>query len=164
MNTLSASVSAEDIGRRVLALIDSIRGPEQIDAAHIQRVTGQTVEFNDADPNQYGFGGNLDGDWTYNLVSLTELDDSRPHRLMFSFDDGSDDGNADMGPICTMDYAAYDRALTAAGFTAAPMRGRHGQIEYWEYQRGPVSLQVYVRGENDAKADHTCVSMIIVNA
>jgi hypothetical protein len=162
--TNAAPANAAEIGRRVLQLIDTIHGPEQVDAAHIERVTGIPVEFNDANPQQYGFGGQLSPDWTYNLVSLTELDGSRPHRLMFSLDDRSADANADMAPIAPLAFEACDQALASAGYTGAPNLGRYGQVEYWEYQRGDVSLQVHVRGESDAKAERACVSMIVINA
>ncbi len=165
MNTPSpAPATAAEIGRRVLQLIDSIHGPEQVDAAHIERVTGMKVEFNDANPQQYGFGGQLSPDWAYNLVSLTELDGSRPHRLVFSLDDLSAGANADMAPIAPLGFADCEQALASAGYTGAPNRGRYGQVEFWEYQRGDVSLQVHVRGESDAKAEHACVSMIVINA
>lgn len=164
MNTTFPPSTAEDIGRRVLSLIDSIHGPDQVDIAHIERVTGIKVDVNDANPQQYGFSGRLTADWAYNLVSLTELDGSRPHRLMFSFDDQSANANADMAPIGALDFKDYDQALTGAGYAGTPTRGRYGQIEFWEYNRDDVSLQVHVRGENDAKADHACVSMIVINA
>jgi hypothetical protein len=164
MSTDTIALNAEEISRRILTLIDSIHGPEQIDAAHIERVTSIKVEFNDSDPNEYGFSGELGDDWSYNLISLTELDDSRPHRLMFSFDDASPNRDSAMCRVCSVDFAGYDRALTTAGFTATPVRGHHGQLEYWEYERDQVSLQVHVRGESEQRADHTCVSMIVINA
>ena len=160
----AAPANAAEIGRRVLQLIDTIHGPEQVDAAHIERVTGIKVEFNDDNPQQYGFGGQLSPDWTYNLVSLTELDGSKPHRLMFSLDDQSADANADMAPIEPLGFEDCNQALASAGYDRTPYHGRHGQIEFWEYQRGDVSLQVHVRGESDAKAAHACVSMIVINA
>lgn len=159
-----APANAAEIGRRVLQLIDTIHGPEQVDAAHIERVTGIKVEFNDDNPQQYGFGGQLSPDWTYNLVSLTEVDGSKPHRLLFSLDDQSADTNADMAPIAPLDFDACDQALSSAGYAGTPALGRRGQVEFWEYQRGDVSLQVHVRGESDAKAEHACVSMIVINA
>jgi hypothetical protein len=159
-----AVANAADISRRMLTLIDSIHGPEQIDATHIERVTGIKVEVDDEDPNRYGFSGDLGGVWDYSLVSLTEIDGSRPHRLMFSFDDASPDRNGDMGDVCDIDLAGYDSALTGAGFVAEPIRGHHGEVEYWEYRRGEVSLQVHARGESDELAEHACVSMIVINA
>jgi hypothetical protein len=160
----AAPANAAEIGRRVLQLIDTIHGPEQVAAAHIERVTGIPVEFNDANPQQYGFGGQLSTDWAYNLVSLTELDGSKPHRLMFSLDDRSADANADMAPIDPLAFDACNQALASAGYTGTPNLGRYGQVEYWAYQRGDVSLQVHVRGESDAKAERACVSMIVINA
>ena len=74
------------------------------------------------------------------------------------------DVDADMAPIGPLDFTACDQALASAGYTGAPNLGRYGQVEYWAYQRGDVSLQVHVRGESDAKAERACVSMIVINA
>ncbi len=162
MNT--AIANAAEVSQRVLSLIDSVHGPEQVEPSHIERVTGFKVAVSATNPQQYGFSGELTADWGYSLVSLTELDGSRPHRLMFSFEDGSADGNADMAPICDMDFADYDKALTGAGFASEAARGHHGEIEYWQYHRGDVSVLVHTRGESDARADRACVSMIVINA
>ncbi len=39
-----------------------------------------------------------------------------------------------------------------------------GNILHWDFARDDVTVQVYVRGENDDKADHACVSKLIINA
>ena len=82
---------------------------------------------------------------------------------MFSFDDETRD-NADMAPIAALDFDDYAATLRAAGYAASPARGKHEQILYWDFSRDDVSVQIYVRGENDAKAAHACVSKLIINA
>lgn len=162
MTTTQALSPAEDIGRRVLKLIDSIRGPEQIAPAHIEHVTGHKVETNPDDPNEYGFGGRIDDQWSYNLVSLTEANGTRPRRLMFSFEDQSR-GLADMGPVCALDVDDYSASLQAAGFSMRESRGRHERLDYLEFTREGVTVQIHPRGENDANPTHLCVSQLIVN-
>jgi hypothetical protein len=153
---------AEDISRRVLRLVENVRGPDDIAPARIEQLTGIPVEFNPDDANEYGFSGQLTDAWAYNLVSLPE-GDRKPSRIMFSFDDESR-ANADMGPICAMDFDAYAAALAAAGYRSQPARGKHERILYWDFSRDDVSVQIYVRGENDARAEHSCVSKLIINA
>lgn len=82
---------------------------------------------------------------------------------MFSFDDESR-ANADMTPICALDFDDYAAALEAAGFRSKANRGPHDRVLYWDFSREDVSVQIYVRGESDAKADHACVSKLIINA
>ncbi|TXH72584.1 MAG: hypothetical protein E6Q88_06090 [Lysobacteraceae bacterium] len=161
--TTALPTRAEDIGNRVLKLIDSIHGRDDLAPAHIEQVTGIKVNFNPDDANEYGFGGDLTEDWVYNLVSLTETDGSKPSRLMFSFDDQTR-AYADMTPICAMDFDDYAKAMTAAGFSSAPAYGKHQNILYWDFARDKVNVQVYIRGESDAKPTHSCVSKMIINA
>ncbi len=162
MTTSQALSPAEDIGRRVLALIDSIHGPEQIAPGHIAQVTGHKVETNPDDPNEYGFGGQIGDQWSYNLVSLTEANGGAPRRLMFSFEERTR-GRADMGPVCVLDADDYAASLKAAGFSMREVRGRHERLDHLEFTRGGVTVQLHPRGENDADPTHLCVSQLIVN-
>jgi hypothetical protein len=163
MHTSHIPHTAEEIGQRVLKLVENIHGPGDIAPARIEQLTGIPVEFNPDDANEYGFGGQLTDAWAYNLVSLTEATGATPTRLMFSFDDRTR-SNADMAPISDLDFDDYAKALTAAGFRSNVIRGEHERVSYWDFSRDAVSVQVFVRGENDAKADHSCVSKLIINA
>lgn len=154
--------SAEDIGRRVLRLVANVRGPEDLSPARIEQLTGLPVEFNPANGDEYGFSGRLTDAWAYNLVSLPERG-RKPSRLMFSFDDTSR-SHADMTPICALDLDDYAAALAAAGYRATPVRGAHDEILHWDFTRDGMRVQIHVRGENDGKAEHACVSRLIVNA
>lgn len=162
MDQTNTAQHAEDIGRRVLRLAENVRGPDDIAPARIEQLTGIPVEFNPDDANEYGFGGQLTDAWAYNLVSLPE-GDRKPSRIMFSFDDESR-SNADMAPISALDFDDYAAALEAAGFRSKANRGPHDRVLYWDFSREDVSVQIYVRGESDAKADHACVSKLIINA
>lgn len=161
MNATTLSTSAEDIAGRMLRLFTQVRGRADIAPARIRELTGIEVRYGKDDPKQYGFGEAIDDTWIYNLVSLPGADGA-PDRLMFSFDDQTH-ANADMAPVCALDFDDYAKALTDAGFASRPSLGRLGQVEYWEFRRGDVSVQVHVRGESEARADRLCVSMMIVN-
>lgn len=161
MNATTLSTSAEDVSRRILRLFTNVRGPDDITPARIRALTGIEVLYGNDDPKQYGYGEAVDDTWIYNLVSLPGSD-GQPNRLMFSFDDQTH-GGADMAPVCALGFDDYAKALTEAGFAARPSLGRLDQVEYWEYTRGEVSVQVHVRGQSEAKADRLCVPMMIVN-
>lgn len=163
MDQSNTSPNAQDIGQRVLALVENVRGPGDLAPSRIQELTGIKVEFNPDDANEYGFSGQLTDAWAYNLVSLPEGNGEKPSRVMFSFDDETRD-NADMAPIAALDFDDYATTLRAAGYAASATRGKHEQILYWDFSRDDVSVQIYVRGENDAKAEHACVSKLIINA
>lgn len=155
--------NAEDIGQRVLKLVESVRGQADIAPSRIEQLTGIKVEFNPDDANEYGLSGQLTKHWAYNLVSLPEGADHRPSRIMLPFDDESL-SNADMAPICALHIDAYFAALQRAGFVSNAARGKHDRLLHWDFSRDEVSVQIYVRGESDAKAGHACASKLIINA
>ncbi len=161
MNASTLPTTAEDISRRMLTLVTQIRSREDIAPARIEEITGIKVNFSNSDAKQYGFGAALNNEWVYNLISLSGPNGD-PDRLMFSFDDQTHD-NADMAPVCALDFDDYAKPLIDAGFSSKPSLGRHEQVEYWDFKRDDVSVQIYTRRESEAKADHACVSMLIVN-
>jgi hypothetical protein len=162
MDQSASPSSAEDIGRRVLRLVENVRSPDDLAPARIEQLTGLKIEFNPEDAREYGTGGQLTDAWAYNLVSLPQIGEARPSRLMFSFDDESR-ANADMAPVA-IDFDDYAAALTAAGYRPTPAHGKLGNILHWDFARDDVTVEVYVRGENDDRADRACVSRLIINA
>lgn len=158
----SHSLSAEEIGRRVLRLVANVRSPEDLSPARIEQLTGLPVTFSRDDADRYGFNGHVTDTWDYNLVSLPRRG-HKPSRLMFSFDDNRRE-HTDMGPIRAFDLDHCATALAAAGYRATPVRGSHDEVLHWDFARDGVHVHLYVRGENDARAEHGCVSKLIINA
>ena len=163
MDTTPLPTTSRDIAQRVIRLVENVRSRDDLSPARIQQLTGIPVETAAGDATTYGFGGQLTDVWAYNLVSLPDGADQPPSRVLFSFDDESR-SNADMTPICDPDFDAFAAALRAAGYVATPAYGPHERVLHWDFARDGVSVQVQVRGETDARADHACVSRLIINA
>ena len=157
MTTAASSMSAEEIGNRVLKLIDTIRTNDDISPANIEKMIGIKVEFNAEDPNDYGFGGKLTDEWSYNFGSLTDPTGAKPSRLELSFDAQTGD-NADMTPICKFDFNDYSKFLTSAGFTKSPFYAEHGRISSFNFKRGRVAVDINPHGDGE----HTCVSILTI--
>ena len=156
------ALSAQDIGKRVLALIEHIRNSQDISPDIIEQHTGLQVRVNPADHDDYGVSGKLTDTWYYGLRSMSAEPGHKPNRLLFQFNDQTH-ADADMSPICVA-FEVYNQALTAAGFTGKRMRNRLGTEDYWDFSRGDVGVTVYVRGTQDPKDAQACVSMVIINA
>ncbi|MCC7247184.1 MAG: hypothetical protein IT473_01025 [Lysobacter sp.] len=163
MTAVATPITAEEIGRRVLKLIDSIRSAQDLAPEYIERQTGLHVERNANDPHVYGFGGSLSEDWMYNLVSTPQKQGEKPTSLRFSFDDQTDDGKGDPDEICAMDFQTYRTALTSAGFDFKPMQGRRG-IDAWYFTRGDVGVMAYTHGNADPAKGKACISKLIISA
>ncbi len=161
MSAVNTPITAEEIGRRVLSLIDSIRSTQDIAPEHIERQTGMHVERNQSDPNIYGFGGNLTDAWAYNLVSTPLKQGEKPTILRFSFDDQTN-GQADPKDICGMDFNDYRDALKSAGFDSKPMHSRNG-LDGWYFSRGDVGVMAYTHGRANPDEGKACISQLVIS-
>ncbi len=156
------TITAEEIGRRVLKLIDGLRSAEDLAPERIEQATGIKVEFNDDDRNVYGFGGRLTDEWSYSLVSTPDKLGEKPSSLRFSFDDVTRD-RADPTPVCALRFEDYSQALTAAGFAVSPMPTYPGS-DAWYFKRGDIGVMAYARGRTDPQVGPVCVSKLIISA
>lgn len=164
MIATEAPITAEDIGQRVLKLIDSLQNAQDLAPEHIERITGIPVEVNDEDPGIYGFGGKLTADWSYSLVSSPDRLGEKPTSLRFSFDDTNRDRDpADPAPICEIHFDDYKQALVSAGFTAKAMPTFPGS-DSWYFSRGDIGVTAYALGRTQAGTAPACLSKLIISA
>jgi hypothetical protein len=162
MIATDAPITAEDIGHRVLKLIDSLHSAQDIAPERIEKATGIKVEFNDEDRNIYGFGGKLTDQWSYSLVSTPDKLGEKPNSLRFSFDDTTRD-HADPAPVCTLKFDDYSQAMTAAGFAISPIHTYPGS-DAWYFKRGDIGVMAYTQGKADTQAGPVCLSKLIISA
>lgn len=158
MTTATPTVSAEDIGQRVLKLIGSLRSAGDLSPERIEQETGLRVERSPDDRNVYGFSGDITDQWSYSLVTTPDRLDAPPRSLRFSFEADAH-GDVDPAPICRPSFADYTRALAELGFEGVPMRAYPGS-DAWHFNRGDINVMAYPRG-----GDHgECLSKLIVSA
>lgn len=155
MTTTASPLTAEEVGQRVLKLIDSIHTVDDISPAHIEKVMGVKVELNAQEPNKHGFGGKLTEAWSCGFGSLTDAS----ARLMLCFDD-QPHAHADLAPICKLDYDGYSKFLAGAGFKKSPHYADHGRILFFHFTRDDVLVDTSTT--DDSK--RTCVSMLTIEA
>jgi hypothetical protein len=158
----TAPMTAEEIGKRVLDLINTIKNASDISPENVEHATGLKINVNPENPSEYGAGGKITETWFYNLGGRSDIKGGKPNRLTFSFDDQTNN-HADMTPVCSLDFDAYSKRLNEIGYQSSPVRGEHNRLSYWNFSRGDITVQVYVRGESSEKVNHDCVSMMIIN-
>ncbi|WP_147455539.1 hypothetical protein [Solilutibacter pythonis] len=160
--TESALQDAKALGKRVLALIESARGIDDLAPENVEKRTGLRMRLSPGNANEYGVTGKLSDVWYYGLRSMSSVPGQKPNRLLFEFNDQTHAG-ADMTPVC-VSFDEYHQALVAAGFSATRLRNRVDTRDYWEFTRGDVGVTVYPRGKRAPGDAQTCVSMLIINA
>lgn len=153
-----AGLTAQSLSDRVLALIQNVRGIDDLAPDRLREITGLPIEVHSA--NEYGANGPVSGVWYYGLRAMSPDASDRPNRVLFQFSDQSD-SDADMSPVC-VPIETYERALAAAGFSSKKLRNRHNTQDYWEFARDKVGATVYVRGKLDSADTQACVSMVII--
>lgn len=167
--TTGPNLTPEDIGKRVLKLVKSVRTLKDISPKNIKRQTGVEVTFHDKNRNEYGFGGNLIGtsDWNYGFYAYPypSKDNKTTDTLRFSFDYQLHEPlNPDTTVICkAFDFKTLSKELQQAGFSAPEMSFKsHGFVSGWTMKRGKVFLQISVKGGFDPNIDN-CVTGINIS-
>lgn len=150
----ATTMSAEDIGRRVIKLVQNLRTVDDISAANLERQMGIKVVYNDDDPNRYGFGGPIVGDWRYRLFTVPDKKGEPPRRLDFSI--RNNDGKADLAPVCTLTFNDYRAALEAAGYSVQRLYGGRNN-DPWMFTRGNVVASLYMLHFQDPEKVTACV-------
>ncbi|UHQ24054.1 hypothetical protein LVB77_04900 [Lysobacter sp. 5GHs7-4] len=163
MTTANATLSGDEVSRRVLKLIEGLKSSDQLTPEYVEQQTGLSIQRAASRPDAFGTGAQLTPDWAYNLyVSKTPGDDK--NKLIFDFS-RTGEGHAPMTAICGMDYKQYAEALKGMGFEDSVSYGEHGRVDHYRFQRPTLSLEVYIEGESDEtpeKVRHHCVKMITV--
>lgn len=157
-----AALSAQQLGDRVLTLIQSVRNAHDLSPQNIEKQTGLKIEVNPDNSSDYGIAGKLTEQWYYGLRSMSTAPGEAPNRVLFELNDQTH-ADADMSPVC-VSFEHYNQTLTAAGFASRRLRNRVGTQDYWDFTRGDVGVTVYVRGKTRPQDEQVCVSMLIINA
>jgi hypothetical protein len=162
--------TAQEMGRRVLALIDSIKSYDDLTLQHIREVTGFPMER--AAPHSsgsldYSFMMYLpDSRWYY---GLDYFENKQTQRRGAEFRFGNPDTSKDiyhlpsMTPVC-LDFYAYVAALERMGFEKTHDEYHDlGWIIQTHYKRGNVGLTISERREADqpeARRRHACLEYV----
>jgi|GEM_PF-777695 len=155
-------MAAEEASRRMLDLLGNIKTAEDFSAKNLEAAMGLKVYLDDKNPRKYGVGAKITDTWFFNISVILNKEDSKRGRLIFSFDDQTH-SDADMTPVCQVDFDAYSKRLTELGFQSEPYYGEHNRLVFWNFSRENIHLQISFHGESMAKVKHNCVSMLVVD-
>lgn len=161
-NAATHPLDTREIADRLLALIDSIHGREDLALAHVERVSRLPLTVERDTVYLYGARGALAEGWSYRLGATAGADDA-PDSVLFAFHHADGDA-ADMAPVCDPDFEAYRTALQAKGFDARPVAGDRAGTRFWEFVRDGVTVRIRTLGESAIRPDHVCVSSLSIRA
>jgi hypothetical protein len=157
----------QEMGQRVLALIDSIKSSDELTLQRVQEVTGFPMERVSPPGIRYSFMIRLpESGWYYGL-GYRQDEKTKAGVAWFDLSNEADNKDIyhlpDMTPVC-LDYYTYVAALERMGFEKT--RDEHsdlGAIVATFYRRNNIGIQVRERREADqpeAKRQHACLAHI----
>jgi hypothetical protein len=178
-------LTPEEMGRRMLKLIDSLASFDELSLERVQEVMRLPLHEMPSGTS-HAFGMHLPAsDWYYAFDYYDHPQLSESKNITYEFLGKNE--TVDMGPVCAMDYGAYVMALTSMGFQERedmarydalhpyPRRNeRTGLLEpspppqfrrlpVYFFTRSNVVVQIIPRREADAPAEklsHACVESI----
>jgi hypothetical protein len=150
-------LSAEDIGKRFLKLIERLQSRQDLSLERVQAVTGLTLEASESG-SFFGYSQKLDGGWSYTFTFIPEAP-SIKKGVGLDFN-RANDRSSDMASICSIDFERYRNALKSLGFAESPVHGEIGQIDEWRYYRGDLTLSIIPQNAVPGEAGRLCVKSI----
>lgn len=152
------TLTAEEIGKRFLKLIEGLESRSDLSVERIREVTGISLTH---DPGALGAGywsNDLGEGWRFALTyypkspSILEgVGLSFAHR---------EDNFFDMTPICALDFDYYHNALVAMGFRDVPIYGEIRELRSWRYYKGDITLSILPQNVVSGQAGRLCVKSI----
>ncbi|WAT16324.1 hypothetical protein [Xanthomonas fragariae] len=162
--TQNPKLSAEEIGKRFLKLIEGLSSREDLSLVQVQDTVG--IRLAPAvHGGFYGAEGDVGDGWKYVLNFYAESRSNRAGVQLHFVQQNERFG--DMGPVCKLDFDDYHRALKAMGFVDNPTYGEIGQLEDWRYAKfkasdGSVDFEISIIPQNVVAggAGRLCVKSI----
>jgi hypothetical protein len=162
--TDNPTLSAEEIGKMFLKLIESLGSREDLSLERVKETTGLSL-LQASGKSYYGYGQKLTEGWFYAFWFYPEEHGGkRGIRLDFEYEGNS---SSSMKAVCALDFDHYHDALKAMGFVDNPTYGEIGQLEYWRYTKfkksdGAADMTITIIPQNvvAGEAGRLCVKSI----
>ncbi|MCC4620953.1 hypothetical protein LL965_12940 [Xanthomonas cassavae CFBP 4642] len=162
--TQNPTLSAEEIGKRFLKLIEGLESRNDLSVERIKEVTGITLSYVPKG-ERYSYGEPLGNGWYY-MFWYNPESDSLKNGLSLMFINSKEEFG-DMTPVCPLDFDHYHNALVAMGFLAEPNYGEIGELRSWHYTKfkksdGTVDMTLSIIPQNviSGEAGRLCVKSI----
>jgi hypothetical protein len=151
------TLTAEEIGKRFLKLIEGLESRNDLSLERITEVTGITLSLVEGG-GRYAHSEAVGDGWYYSLwhvpasPSLKQgvaLDFAKPGERF-----------AEMAPVCALDFDYYHAALKAMGYRDAPIHGEIGQLQSWRYYKNDITISILPQNVVAGESGRLCVKSI----
>ncbi len=137
------TISALQLRRRILDLIDSIQGPEDMSRAHLEKMMGVRLVPSQESTNYWRHQGMTDAGWGYGFGIQEERGEDLPHfNIGFFSNDGQ--GNA-FASVCSYDLLELADDIVARDYKRLPRWVQPRAHLVFDRDRPDLSFGVGVR-------------------
>lgn len=153
-------LSAEEIGRRFLRLIESLESSEDLSLQRVKDVIELPIH-KATHGDFFGVEGDLNNGWTY-IFNFYPKTGSNKNYIVLRFVHG-DERFPVMTPVCSLAFVDYHNALKDMGYVDYPKYGEIGDLVEWMYRKGDVVIAIVPEvkySESEKGLAPTCVRSI----
>ena len=155
--TDNPTLTAEEIGKRFLKLIEGLKSRSDLSLDRITEVTGIALSLVEGG-GRYAHSEALGDDWYY---SLWHVPASPQFKQGVTLEFGkAKEPFADMAPVCVLDFDYYHAALKAMGYRDTPIRGEIGQLQSWRYYKNDITISIIPQNAIAGESGRLCVKSI----
>src|SRR3546814_8588482 len=140
--TDSPTLTAEEIGRRFLKLIEGLEARSDLSLDRIKNDTGIALgRFPVPSENltYYAYSQPLDDGWFFS-INYNPASPGLKEGAELIFSNVRND-LAGMQSVCALDFEYYHDALSAMGYRHTPTHGEIGQLRSWRYYKTDITIR-----------------------
>ena len=162
--TETPRLDAPEVLRRLLALIDSVREPQDLTIERVAQFTGFPMKpFSDKPANDtYVISQLLTENWRYRYLWGPNGTTHLPE-LGLAFYKRHSGQHPPKTEICQLDAAQFHEALLQMGYRHVGSTRRESPAK--QYERGVVEVEIGIVGESDEsleKISHDCIKRVSI--
>lgn len=159
--TSNANLTAEEIGKRFLKLIEQLDSRNDLSVDGTQGVLGVTLNHVKV-PNEnlayYAYGQKLDSEWSFS-IQYNPASPGLKEGIGLSFSH-SEGGDGTVQATCPVNFDSYHNALKEIGYRDVPIHGEIGELRSWRYYKGDITLSIIPQNVVAGNPGRLCVKSI----
>nr|WP_036135105.1 hypothetical protein [Luteimonas mephitis] len=152
------TLTAEEIGKRFLKLIEGLESRSDLTPARIEEVVGISLNPKPGTLGAVFRSEDLGGGWRY-AFDYIPASPSLLQGVGLSFENEVD-SYSNMTPICRVGFDDYHNRLKAMGFRDTPIHGEIGELRSWRYYKNDITISIIPQNVVAGEPGRLCVKSI----
>jgi hypothetical protein len=153
-------LTAEELGKRFLQLLEGLESREHLSRERVETALGVPLRRFDGTPDYlFAYSQPLEDGW-YFSVDFISGSASLKRGVRLQFGKPGERFAQIPADVCALDFDYYHNALEQMGFRGVPIHGEIGQLDFWRYYKGDITLSILPQSVVAGEAGRLCVKSI----